>query len=135
MKTTLKITLLLFLSISFSCNDIDLDCLGCQNDTIGLSKKVIQFSSESNSTTITTKGGDWWLSEINLDGKNVDLSHIQKNANQFKVETSDFIFERKNAKEIFIHMNQNLSGKEKKLGVLLTHLNYGAHLNVIQSSN
>jgi hypothetical protein len=134
MKTISKITLLLFISLSISCSKTDYDCLGCQDDTIGLSKTLVQFSAENNSATITTKGGEWWLSEISFDGNKIDVSGLQREAYPLKIEEQDFTFERKNANEIFIQMTKNTSGKERKIWILLTHLNRGSHLNIKQSA-
>lgn len=136
MKTKLKsVTFLLFLTLSISCsNPLDEACIGCQDDTIGLSKNLVQFSAENNSTTITTQGSGWWLSEIEFNGSKIDISGINRFSNQFKIDESEFTFERKSANEIFIQMTKNNSKQERKLWILLVHMNYGGHLSVIQST-
>ncbi|WP_347175198.1 hypothetical protein [Polaribacter uvawellassae] len=137
MKTIFQsIALLLFLTLSFSCsNNIEEDCNGCQTDTIGLSKENVQFSAESNSITLTTQGSGWWLSEIEFNGNTIDISGLHRIAYQLKIEEPEFTFERKNANEIFIQMTKNITGKERKLHVLLTHMNRGAHIGVFQAAN
>lgn len=129
----IKSTLLLItLIITFSCSNEP--CLGCQEDTIGLSKKEVQFSSETNSIVITTKGDNWWLSEINFNGNELNLSTTDTSLKQYKIEEPEFSFERKSTNEIIIQMNENNSKEERKLRFILTHLNYNAHLNFNQSA-
>ena len=136
MKTKFNsIALLLFLTLSFSCSETELGCYGCQDDTIGLSKGIIQFSAENNSTTITTQGKSWWLSEITLDGKRIDISGLQRTSHQLKIEKPEFTFERKNENEIFIQMSKNTSKKERKLIVSLQHLNYFGNIYITQTAD
>ena len=130
----LRKTLLLFsFIIMFSCTENP--CLGCQEDTIGLSKNEVNFSSDKNSITLTTEGKDWWLSEINYKGNELDFKPTDTSLKQYKIENPEFTFERINATEIFIQMNKNSSKKERNLRFTLSHLNYVTLLNFKQSAD
>ena len=134
MKTTVKlIGLLLFITLITSCTNSKEDCLGCQNDTINLSKKLIEFDAEQNATTISTKGTNWILVEISYNNNIIDLSGINTTATSFKVENDAFIFERKKSNEIYIEMSANYTGKEKKLIAILQDKNYFGQIAVLQT--
>ena len=133
MKTKLKsVVLLLLLTLSFSCSNNIEGEYNCCNNNIILPKESIQFSSESNSVTINTKGKDWLLNSINLNGKRLDISNIDFTAKQYKITESEFTLERKNANEIFIVMNKNASGKERELKVLLQYFGILGYININQ---
>lgn len=134
MKTKLKsVAFLLFLALSISCSSpLDEACIGCQDDTIGVSKNLVQFSAESNSITITTKGNSWWFTDIELNGNRIDYNQVNIASHQFKIEEPEFIIERKSANELFIQMNKNNSKIERKLSIDLMHMNFGTRITVIQ---
>lgn len=133
MKTKLKsVAFLLFLALSISCSNNIEDEYNCCNNNILLPKENIQFSSESNSVTINTKGKDWILNSINLNGRRLDISNIDFTTKQYKIIKSDFTFERKNANEIFIVMHKNTSGKERELKILLQYFGIHGYININQ---
>ena len=133
MKTKFNsIAFLLFLTLSFSCSSNLEGEYNCCNNNIILPQENIQFSSENNSVTITTKGKDWWLNSINLDGKRLDISHIDFTAKQYKITEPEFTFERKNSNDIIIVMNENNSKKERKLNILLQYHNILGYININQ---
>jgi len=134
MKTALKITLLLLLTVNISCSKTELDCLGCSSDVIAFSQKNIQFNSEDNNITITSKGS-WWLNSITLDGNIIDTKGIHYASKQYKVEHQNFTFEKKNAKEIFIRLSANTTSKERKLLIEVQAGNYHDRIFVSQAAN
>ncbi len=128
-----SIVFLFFLVLSFSCTNTEGECLICNEDPIHISKKSIQFDAELNTITITTKGTTWKLIEISYNNSIIDLSGINPQATTFKVENPNFIFERKNSKEIFIEMSANYTGNEKKLIAVLQDGDYYGQITVLQT--
>ncbi len=136
MKATKRsIILLLFLILNVSCSSSEDDCLICQEDPISLSRKTIEFNAELNTTVLTTKGTNWKLIEISYNNDIIDLSGIDTQSTSFKIENSNFIFERKTAKDIFIEMSPNYTGNIKKLIVVLQDGDYFGQITVLQSTD
>jgi len=136
MKATKRsIILLLFLILNVSCSSSEDDCLICQEDPIRLSRKTIEFNAELNTTVLTTKGTNWKLIEISYNNDIIDLSGIDTQSTSFKIENSNFIFERKTAKDIFIEMSPNYTGNIKKLIVVLQDGDYFGQITVLQSTD
>lgn len=107
-----------------SCSDDDNNegiILGCGNeDIIGISKKEVQFKSETDSVLIITRSDFWQLSEIQLEGSPLrDLAKVDVAAPNFIVEDSAFVVERRNRNEVYITMSENKTDENRKLTVLL----------------
>ena len=131
-KLILGITSIFFLSF-FSC-DTD-ESVGRWDDNIKLSQKEIRFTAESNAVTVTTEGTDWRINEIGFnDDWNNDLN-IDTTQENFLIEESEFTIERKNAREIYITMTENILDTERTLIIALQSGNYFDGIRIIQSKN
>lgn len=130
-----SIVFLFFLTLSFSCTNTEGECLICNEDPINISKKEILFNAELNTATISTKRTTWKLLEISYNNSIIDLSGINPQSSSFRVENPNFIFERKNSKEIYLEMSANYTGNEKKLIAILQDGDYFGQITVLQTVN
>ncbi len=106
---------------------------GKWDDNIKLSQKTANFSSESNSVTITSEYDGWWLNGIALNKVGVDLSNINKISKDFVVTNSEFQVERKDGKTIIITMNKNATNAERVLSISLQNGDFFNSINVVQA--
>ena len=106
---------------------------GKWDDNIKLSQKTANFSSESNSITITSEYDGWWLNGIALNKVGVDLSNINKLSKDFVVTNSEFQVERKDGKTIIITMNKNATNAERVLSISLQNGDFFNSINVVQA--
>lgn len=118
-----------FCTISCKKNRID----GDWDDNIKLSQKIVNFDSEANSIIITTKSTNWWLSDISINGKNMDIINVEVGAKNFVVNNLDFQIERKEGNKITISLPRNDSNSERILLIGLQNGNYFDGIKIVQS--
>ena len=108
--------------------------IGKWDDNIKLSQKTATLNSNENSITITTESTFWWLGEISLDNKNIDLTNTERVSKNFVITKSDFQIERKeDGKKIIITLNQNNTNSERILTVILQNGDYFDSVKITQS--
>ena len=126
------IILILIAALNFSCSDSK---DGDWDDNIEISQKEFQFDSLENTANITTEGDSWWISRVFFrDGKNFDLNDIDTASDNFSINESEFILERKNGKEISITLFENNTGVERTFTVGLQDGNYFDGITITQSA-
>jgi len=118
-----------------SCTKSENDeIIGKWDDNIKLSQKTATLNSNENSITITTESTFWWLSEISLNSKNIDLTNTEKISKNFVITNSDFQVERKeDGKKIIITLNENSTNSERILIVMLQNGDYFDSVKITQS--
>ena len=127
-----NIILILFFLTILSCSDSK---DGDWDDNIKLSQKEVRFSSDQNIAAISTQGTGWWISEISMDGELIELNGVDTTKENFTIEGTEFTFERKNSKEIYISMKQNQTELERVLSIGLQAGNYFDGIKITQSPN
>tara|TARA_R110001606_G_scaffold20754_7_gene74018 strand:+ start:150 stop:542 length:393 start_codon:yes stop_codon:yes gene_type:complete len=127
-----NIILILLLLTILSCSDSK---DGDWDDNIKLSQKEVRFSSGQNIAAISTQGTGWWISEISMDGELIELNGVDTTKENFTIEGTEFTFERKNSKEIYISMKQNQTELERVLSIGLQAGNYFDGIKITQSPN
>lgn len=133
MKKTYTIGLLILLFIGVtSCKDEE---DGKWNDNIELSQKEVNFTTEENQIVITTQGTGWWISEVTLDGNVQEDISIDTTADNFIINTDEFSIERKNATDIYISMQSNLTETDRVLIIGLQDGNYFDGIKITQLAN
>ncbi|MGA6119891.1 hypothetical protein [Sphingobacterium anhuiense] len=125
----LVILLVGFCTISCKKNGID----GDWDDNIKLSQKIVNFDSEASSIIITTKSTNWWLNDISINGKSMDITNIEVGAKNFVVNNLDFQIERKEGNKITISLTRNNSNSERILQIGLQNGNYFDGIKIVQS--
>lgn len=125
----LVILLVGFCTISCKKNRID----GDWDDNIKLSQKIVNFDSEESSIIITTKSTNWWLNDISINGKSMDITNIEVGAKNFVVNNLDFQIERKEGNKITISLTRNNSNSERILQIGLQNGNYFDGIKIVQS--
>ncbi len=106
---------------------------GRTTDTIKLSQNEVNFSSASNSITITTQSKAWWLNGIGLNSDRIDVKKEDMLSENFKVIKSEFQVERKDGTNIIITFNPNKTNAERVLYVTLQAGNRFEQIRVLQS--
>jgi len=118
-----------YCTISCKKNRID----GDWDDNIKLSQKIVNFDSEASSIIITTKSTNWWLNDISINGKSMDITNIEVGAKNFVVNNLDFQIERKEGNKITISLTRNNSNSERILHIGLQNGNYFDGIKIVQS--
>ena len=112
----LSFVLLLFVFISCS-NDV----VGKGTDTIGLETKEVFFKSSKDSIELRTrKGDDWWLTEISTK----DTIYRTHSLNVQVIEGGGLYVEKTGRKSIFIRIDSNLTGLERRFTTVIQAGNY-----------
>ncbi len=132
MKQILFLILVGLFFINHSCTSVEGDCDG---DTIKLSKNEVVFNGNKNAIKITTKGTFWWISDLQFNGKYINLQkEAKQTGDNFLIINDDFTVERKSKTEIFIEMSENNTGKERKLRIGVQAGNCFDGITVIQKA-
>ena len=124
-----------FIFALFSLALFGLSCRknGGYTDTIKLSQNSIDFDSSASRAVVTTQSRGWWLNNIDLNGKKVDLSDVDRTAQNFIVVRPEFTLERVNGKKIVITVSRNESGSERTLIIALQAGDYFDGIRITQS--
>lgn len=116
------------LSVFFSCNN---GILGDAKDTIGLKNRDVLFLSDKDSIEVqTSKGDDWWLSSIKISDSIIVNKVI---ANQI-LKGEWFYVDKTGHKSVFIRVESNLTGLERKFTVWLQDGNYFDSIGITQKA-
>ena len=130
-ERSLVVALLLFVSVTLSCDSDQID--GKWDDNIKLSQKELTFSADSGSQIVTTRGKSWWIHGIGLnDNWDYDLDDVDTTQENFTIEEPEFVVDRIDATEIRISMSENLSGQQRVLIIGLQAGNYFDSIEVVQ---
>lgn len=106
-------------------------------DNIKLSQKEVEFKAETDSVVITTQGEWWWISSIQLKDSTYSYYHrddIDLSADSYRLEDACFVVERREKNSLFIKMNENPSGEERLLTVVLEAGNYFDRVTITQAA-
>ena len=123
----LSFVLLLFVFISCS-NDV----VGKGTDTIGLETREVFFKSSKDSIELRTrKGDDWWLTEISTK----DTIYRTHSLNVQVIEGGGLYVEKTGRKSIFIRVDSNLTGLERRFTTVIQAGNYYNTITIIQKAN
>ncbi len=129
---------LLFLSsivIFLSCSD-QYDPLGKWGDNIKLSTKNVEFNSTADSVTITTEGEWWWVNEISVgDTSYHHFEDINLEADNYVIQDTCFVVERRDKTQLFIKVDENPSNVERVIVVGLEAGDYFDRVTVKQKPN
>ncbi len=123
--------LMLILLSSVSCLEDRPD--GDWDDNIHLSQKKVEFTSAKNSITITTKGKWWWICDVSLNGKHLNLEGMNTSKGNFVINQEEFRIERRDTTEIHIEMTKNTTRTERILDIELEAGDYFDRIEVIQA--
>lgn len=115
MRKNIWLLILLSLLVLVACSDkssLDGDC----DDIIHLSTKSVVLNATADSVKITTGGSWWWLCELTVDGKFVgDLPVAELQEAGFSLNQDFFRFERLDKKTMFIKVEPNETGVDRKI--------------------
>lgn len=127
-KSYLFLSYMFLLSVFFSCNN---GILGDAKDTIGLKNRDVLFLSDKDSIEVqTSKGDDWWLSSIKISDSIIVNKVI---ANQI-LKGEWFYVDKTGHKSVFIRVESNLTGLERKFTVWLQDGNYFDSIGITQKA-
>lgn len=127
-KSYLFLSYMFLLSVFFSCNN---GILGDAKDTIGLKNRDVLFLSDKDSIEVeTSKGDDWWLSSIKISDSIIVNKVI---ANQI-LKGEWFYVAKTGHKSVFIRVEPNLTGLERKFTVWLQDGNYFDSIGITQKA-
>lgn len=133
MKHITNLTLLILLTILlFSCKEEE----GRWKDNIKLSTKTVNFGALSDSVTVTTGSGGWWISDITLNGEHYyDFAGINLQADSYVIKQGDFVVERQNKNTLFIKVSANPLNVQRILTVGLQNGDYFDRITITQKVN
>ena len=129
------LSLLIIVVFYISCKD-QVEPLGKWEDNIHLSQKSAQFSADGDSIIIKTVGTWWWVNGITLDGINYHYyqrEDIDLESDSYSIHEACFMVQRRDKNTLFIKMDENLSGAEKRLTVSLEAGDYFDSVSIIQA--
>ena len=129
------IFLILSVLLISSCSDKE-DPIGKWDDNIKLSTKNVAFDAKADSVIITTEG-DWWLvNGISINGISsiyYNRDSIDLESNSYTIEGDCYTVERRDKNTLFVKMNENLTGKERKMLITLEAGDYFDYVGIKQA--
>jgi len=118
------------ITIFISCSKKD----GIWDDNIILSAKKATFSAESDSITITTEGGWWWITDVKFQEKIYLAIYTEDDftGDFITFSDDDFLVKKINKHTLFIKVNKNNSGYQRFLYVNLEAGDYFDSVKITQ---
>ena len=132
MKSIKKLNLfalaIVTITIIISCSKKD----GDWEDNIELSQKEVNFDFGANSTTITTKGNSWWISNIRLNDEHINIEQVNTIEDSFDIIETEFSIFRRNATDVRIEVTENQSLEQREIIIGVQDGNYFDNIKIIQ---
>jgi hypothetical protein len=111
---------------------------GDWDDNIVLSTKSLEFDATADSAIVTTKGTGWWITDISVMSGDEELTYYfneySTKMNNYTIQLNCFKISRRGANTIYIELNDNLSGTERKVTVGLEAGDYFDSIVVTQNA-
>lgn len=112
-----------------------ISCVSTENrwtDNIELSAKEAIFSSQTDSIEISTEGTQWWINDINADGRYIysDSSEVVKDYVRFDGDW--FTVEKQGKQKLIVKVSENKSKNSRKMVITVEAGNYFEYINVLQ---
>lgn len=123
--------------IMASCSDKE-DPIGKWDDNIKLSARYAEFSSESDSITLKTKGDWWWINGISFENSTYvyfDRDDINLESESYSIKEESFVVERRDKNTLFVKLYDNNTAKERVMTISLEAGDYFDYVTIKQSSN
>lgn len=136
---TMKKTMIFILGffILASCSDKE-DPIGKWDDIIQLSTKNVDFAAKTDSVTITTEGEWWWIDGITFEDSIYSYygrEDVNLEADSYSIKEENFVVERRDKNTLFVKINENNTGVERKMNISLEAGNYFDRVTIVQSVN
>ena len=134
MKRIIYCLSLLFIGVS--CSDKE-DPIGIWGDIIKLSTKSAEFSAKADSVTIKTEGDWWWVNEISINDNTYSYYHrsdINLQSDHYSIKGDCFVVERRDKNTLFIKMEENLTGEDRLMTVVIEAGDYFDYVNIKQAA-
>jgi hypothetical protein len=120
--------LVLFISCSSSIEKSD----GLQSDTIQQSIKEAYCNYKEQTVSIFMKGNSWIISNVFVDGKVIAID--EQKSIPYSIYGDWFIITRTSEQKIIVSINENLTGKVRKLQVVLADRNFYTYTTIKQET-
>ncbi len=125
--------------ILFSCSEKEENQLiGKWDDNIKLSAKNVELTSKIDSVTITTEGDWWWIDNISFEDSTYSYYNrddINLESDSYSMKEEHFVVKRQDKNTLFVKIDQNNSGIERKMNITLEAGNYFDYVTIVQSAN
>lgn len=131
------VILLIGIIILASCSD-DEELIGQWEDNIHLSTNSVEFSSKTDSVTITTQGDWWWVNGITFDDSIYNYysqEGIDLESDNYLIEAEDFIVEKRDKNTLFVKISENTSSSPRIMSITLEAGDYFDYVTITQSGN
>lgn len=108
---------------------------GDWDDNIVLSAKSLEFDASADSAIVTTKGTGWWITDISVNGElTYYFDEYYTKINNYTIQLNCFKISRRGPNTIYLELNDNLSGAERKVTVGLEAGDYFDHVVITQKA-
>lgn len=129
--------LIVFLLFISSCSDKNAP-IGKWDDIIGLSIKNAKLTAATDSVIITTEGDWWWINAIAFEDSTYiyyNRDDINLESDSYLIKEEQFVIERKDKNTLFVKINENNTGIERKMNITLEAGNYFDKVTIVQSAD
>lgn len=119
-----------------SCSDKE-RLTGDWDDIIKLSTKNVEFSANTDSITITTKGDWWWINWISIG----DSIYTYNNRKDINLESNSYVIKeycfivKRSKNTLFVKLNENNTGIERLMKIGLEAGDYFDGVSIKQAAN
>lgn len=132
---TLVIAILVF---SNSCNQVNVEPLGYQDDTIILSESVFDISSDEKTITVTTEGLSWGINGVDVDSRYYYFTEEQWEKTDwdtfgYSIEGEGFTVTKTSLNTLSIELKDNITINQRVFTIELQHGNCFVSVTVNQA--
>lgn len=132
LKVLFSLTLAVILS---SCSEKEDQIIGKWDDNIKLSLKSAEFSAKADSITIKMEGDGWWINEISVNDSSYQFygnDDVDMESESYTITEDLFVVERSDKNTLFVKMENNDSGTERTMTIVLQAGDYFDYVNLKQ---
>jgi hypothetical protein len=117
-----------------SCNDKK-EIVGKWDDIIKLSSKYAEFNVKTDSVIIKTEGDWWWVEGISVNDSNYYYhKDIDLESDFYSIKEDCFVVERQDKNTLFIKLNENLTGEDRFMRLVLEAGDYFDYVTIKQAA-
>ena len=131
-----KVILLLFgIVLIVSCEKETL--IRQWEDNIKLSTSKVEFGAKTDSVIISTEGENWMIVTVYFNDSTYTTRHredIDFESYPYSIVGDNFVVERHDKNALFVKLDENETGEERTMGIVLNAWNYYDHVVIKQSA-
>lgn len=133
----MKKLVVIFLSFVLLSSCGKSDVVGDWDDNIKLSANTAEFGAKADSVLISTEGDSWMIATVYFNDTAYSgyyRDDIDFESYPYSIVGDNFVVERRDKNTLFVKLDENETGEERTMGIVLNDWNYFDQVVIKQSA-